>query len=99
MVIYDRVRENLRRYKTMSLPDLIDRSINETLARTVMTSGTTLLALLALFFFGGPVISGFTFAMIWGVLVGTYSTIYIASPLLLHLNLRHESVAPATQTP
>ena len=99
VVIYDRVRENLRRYKTMPLPDLIDRSVNETLARTVMTSGTTLLALTALFVFGGPVISGFTFAMIWGVLVGTYSTIYVACPLLLHLNLRHESVAPATQTP
>jgi preprotein translocase SecF subunit len=97
VVIYDRVRENLRRYKTMSLPELIDRSINETLARTVMTSLTTLLALIALFVFGGPVIRGFTFAMIWGVLVGTYSTIYIASPLLLHLNLRRESVAPATQ--
>ena len=99
VVIYDRVRENLRRYKAMSLPELIDRSINETLARTVMTSLTTLLALIALFVFGGPVIRGFTFAMIWGVLVGTYSTIYIASPLLLHLNLRRESVAPATQTP
>jgi preprotein translocase subunit SecF len=98
VVIYDRVRENLRRYKSMSLPALIDRSINETLARTVMTSLTTLLALVALFVFGGPVIRGFTFAMIWGVLVGTYSTIYIASPLLLHLNLRRESVAPATQT-
>ena len=99
VVIYDRVRENLRRYKSMLLPELIDRSINETLARTVMTSLTTLLALLALFAFGGPVIRGFTFAMIWGVLVGTYSTMYIASPLLLHLNLRRESVAPATQTP
>jgi preprotein translocase SecF subunit len=97
VVIYDRVRENLRRYKTMALADLIDRSINETLARTVMTSLTTLLALIALFLFGGPVIRGFTFAMIWGVLVGTYSTVYIASPLLLHLNLRRESVAPATQ--
>jgi preprotein translocase SecF subunit len=99
VVIYDRVRENLRRYKTMPLADLIDRSINETLARTVMTSLTTLLALIALFAFGGPVIRGFTFAMIWGVVVGTYSTVYIASPLLLHLNLRRESVAPATQTP
>jgi preprotein translocase subunit SecF len=64
-----------------------------------MTSLTTLLALLALFVFGGPVIRGFTFAMIWGVLVGTYSTMYIACPLLLHLNLRRESVAPAAQTP
>jgi preprotein translocase SecF subunit len=99
VVIYDRVRENLRRYKTMSLPELIDRSVNETLARTVMTSLTTLLALVALFVLGGPVIRGFTFAMIWGVLVGTYSTVYIASPLLLHLNLRRERVAPAAQTP
>jgi preprotein translocase subunit SecF len=99
VVIYDRVRENLRRYKTMPLAELIDRSINETLARTVMTSLTTLLALIALFVFGGPVIRGFTFAMIWGVLVGTYSTIYVASPLLLRLHLRRESVAPAPQTP
>jgi preprotein translocase SecF subunit len=95
VVIYDRVRENLRRYKSMALPELIDRSVNETLARTVMTSLTTLIALFA---FGGPVIQGFTFAMIWGVLVGTYSTIYIASPLLLHLNLRSESMALAPQT-
>ena len=99
VVIYDRVRENLRRYKSMGLRDLLDRSLNETLARTVMTSLTTLVALGALFVFGGPVIRGFTFAMIWGVLVGTYSTIFVATPLLLHLNLRRESVAPATQTP
>jgi preprotein translocase SecF subunit len=99
VVIYDRVRENLRRYKAMALPELLDRSINETLARTVMTSLTTLVALVALFVFGGPVIRGFTFAMIWGVLVGTYSTMFVATPLLLHLNLRRESVAPATQTP
>ena len=98
VVIYDRVRENLRRYKTMALSELLDRSINETLARTVMTALTTLVALIALFVFGGPVIRGFTFAMIWGVLVGTYSTIFVATPLLLHLNLRRESVAPATQT-
>ena len=96
VVIYDRVRENLRRYKSMAMPALIDRSLNEMLARTVMTSLTTLLALIALFVFGGPVIRGFTFAMIWGVLVGTYSSIYIAGPLLLHLNLRRDSVAPAT---
>jgi preprotein translocase SecF subunit len=99
VVIYDRVRENLRRYKTMALRELLDRSINETLARTIMTSLTTLIALIALFVFGGPVIRGFTFAMIWGVLVGTYSTIFVATPLLLHLNLRRESVAPAVQTP
>jgi preprotein translocase subunit SecF len=93
VVIYDRVRENLRRYKTMPLPELIDRSINETLARTVMTSFTTLLALIALVVAGGPVIRGFTIAMIWGVLIGTYSTIYVASPLILHLHLRREAMA------
>jgi preprotein translocase subunit SecF len=94
VVIYDRVRENLRKYKAMPLPDLIDRSINETLARTVMTSLTTLLALLALVLFGGPVIRDFTIAMIWGVVVGSYSTVYVASPIVLHLNLRRE---PAPQ--
>jgi preprotein translocase SecF subunit len=90
VVIYDRIRENLRRYKTMPLPDLIDRSVNETLARTVMTSATTLLALIALAVVGGPVIRDFTIAMIWGVLIGCYSTVYVASPIVLHLHLRRE---------
>lgn len=99
VVVFDRVRENLRKYKKMALPELLDRSLNDTLARTLMTSLTTLLALGALFIFGGPVIHDFTFAMIWGVLVGTYSSIFIASPLLLHLNLRAESVAlPTAET-
>lgn len=93
VVVYDRVRENLRKYKKMLLPDLLDRSLNDTLARTLMTSVTTLLALAALFIFGGPVIRDFTFALIWGVLIGTYSSIFIASPILLQLNLRAESVA------
>ena len=88
VVIFDRVRENLRRYKALPITELIDQSVNETLARTLMTSLTTLIALLALFFFGGEVVKGFTFAMIWGVLIGTYSTIYIASPALIYLNLR-----------
>jgi preprotein translocase SecF subunit len=99
VVIFDRVRENLRKYKTMPLSDLLDRSINETLARTMMTSLTTLLALVALLIFGGPVIRGFTIAMIWGVVIGTYSTVYISTPVLVHLNLRRESAAPAVQTP
>jgi preprotein translocase SecF subunit len=98
-VIFDRVRENLRKYKTMPLSDLLDRSINETLARTLMTSLTTLLALVALVVFGGPVIRGFTIAMIWGVVIGTFSTIYISTPVLMHLNLRRESAVPAVQTP
>ena len=94
VVIYDRIRENLRRYKAMPLPELIDRSINETLARTVMTSLTTLAALLALVLVGGPVIRDFTLAMIWGILIGTYSTIYVASPMILHLRLQREAAEP-----
>ena len=88
VVVYDRVRENLRKYKTMMLPALLNLSINETLSRTVLTSVTTLLALLTLFFFGGQVIKGFSFAMIWGVVVGTYSSIWIAVPLLLYMRLK-----------
>ena len=93
VVVFDRVRENLRKYKKMLLPDLLDRSLNDTLARTLMTSVTTLLALAALYIFGGPVIRDFTFALIWGVLIGTYSSIFIASPILLFLNLRADQVA------
>ena len=88
VVIYDRVRENLRRYKAMPLEQLLDRSINETLPRTLMTSLTTLLALIALYLFGGEVIRGFTIIMIWGVIIGTYSTFYVATPILYYLNLR-----------
>ncbi len=85
VVVYDRVRENLRKFKAMPMRDLLDVSINQTLSRTTMTSLTTLLALFALYFFGGEVIAGFTLAMIWGVVVGTYSSIFIAAPLLLWL--------------
>lgn len=87
VVLYDRVRENLRRYKTMSLAELLNQSINDTLSRTTMTSATTLLALVALFLFGGEVIRGFIFVMIWGIVIGTYSSIFIAAPLLLPLGL------------
>ena len=88
VVVFDRVRENLRRYKRASMIEILNRSLNETLARTTMTSLTTLLALLALYFFGGAVIRDFSFALIWGVLIGTYSSIFIAVPLLLYLKLR-----------
>jgi preprotein translocase SecF subunit len=98
VVIYDRVRENLRRYKAMPLPELIDLSVNQTLARTIMTSLTTVLALVALVLFGGPVIRGFTVAMIWGVVVGTYSSVYVASPMIIHLNLRRELLAQPAET-
>ena len=87
VVVYDRVRENLRKYKTLSLFELLNNSVNETLSRTVMTSVTTLLALLSLYILGGEVIRGFSFAMIWGVLIGTYSSICLAVPLLLYLKV------------
>ncbi len=87
VVVYDRVRENLRKYKTKPLGELLNESINQTLSRTVMTSVTTLLALMALYFLGGAVIRDFSFAMIFGVLIGTYSSIALAVPVLLHLNI------------
>ena len=90
VVVYDRVRENLRKYKKMDLSELLDIAINETLSRTVMTSVTTMLALVALYILGGEVIRGFTFAMIWGVLVGTSSSIFIASPLLMILGVKRD---------
>ncbi len=88
VVVYDRIRENLRKYKKKPIRELLDMSINDTLSRTVMTSVTTLLALLALYFLGGEVLRGFTFAMIFGILIGTYSSIFIASPVLILFNLR-----------
>lgn len=88
VVVYDRIRENARRFKKMAIPELLDLSINQTLSRTIMTSLTTLLALVALYVFGGEVIRSFVFAMIWGVLVGTYSSIYVAAPILQYLGLR-----------
>lgn len=87
VVVYDRVRENLRKYKTKPIEEVLDLSLNDTLSRTTMTSLTTLLALVALFLFGGAVIQGFVFAMIWGVLVGTYSSVFIAAPLLVTLGI------------
>lgn len=90
VVVYDRIRENLRKYKKLALIDLLDRSLNETLSRTILTSVTTLLALVSLYVFGGEVIRGFTFAMIWGVIVGTYSSVFIASPILLALDVSRD---------
>ncbi len=90
VVVFDRVRENLRRFKTTPLDDVLNLSINETLSRTIMTSVTTLIALFALYFLGGEVIRGFTFAMIWGVVVGTFSSVFVASPLLLLLGVKRD---------
>ncbi len=87
VVVYDRVRENLRKYKKKDFGELLNDSVNQTLSRTVMTSVTTLLALLALYFLGGAVIKDFSFAMIWGVIIGTYSSICLAVPMLMYLNV------------
>ena len=88
VVVFDRVRENLRSFKSLPLLKVLNKSINNTFSRTIMTSVTTLLALFALYFLGGDVIRGFTFAMIWGVLVGTYSSIFVAAKILLILNVK-----------
>ena len=94
VVVFDRVRENLRKYKKKPLSEVLNLSINETLSRTVMTSVTTLLALGALYVLGGDVIRGFVFAMIWGVIVGTYSSIFVASVILLWLGVKRDWSKP-----
>lgn len=90
VVVFDRVRENLRKYKKIALKDVLSMSINETLSRTVMTSVTTLIALISLYILGGDVIRGFVFAMIWGVVVGTYSSVFVASAILLRLGVKRD---------
>ncbi len=90
VVVFDRVRENLRKYKKTPLKDLLNMSINATLSRTVMTSLTTLIALISLFILGGDVIHGFVFAMIWGVIIGTYSSVFVASSILLRLGVKRD---------
>ena len=92
VVIFDRVRENLRKYSDIKIYELTNISINETLSRTLLTSITTLLALLAIYFFGGEILRGFSFAMILGVIFGTYSSIYIANTVLVRLNVTQKTV-------
>ncbi len=98
VVVFDRVRENLIKYKSKDLKEVLNLSINETLSRTFMTSATTLLALIALFVLGGDVIRGFVFAMIWGVVVGTYSSIFVASSILLRLGVKRDWSKPVDTT-
>ncbi len=93
VVVYDRIRENLRKYKKRPVGDVIDMSINQMLSRTILTSVTTLLALFSLYFLGGEVLASFTFAMIFGVFVGTYSSIFVAAPVLILFNLRPGQVS------
>lgn len=90
VVVFDRVRENLRKFRKRKLVEVLDLSINDTLSRTVMTSVTTLIALLALYVFGGDVIRGFVFAMIWGVVIGTYSSVFIATNVLLYFGVKRD---------
>jgi preprotein translocase subunit SecF len=90
VVIFDRLRENLIKYKTKPLRDVMNLSVNETLSRTVMTSGTTLLALIALLALGGDVIRGFVFAIFWGVIVGTYSSVFVAKNVVLMMGVNRE---------
>jgi len=92
VVIFDRVRENLRKYSDIKIYELTNISINETLSRTLITSITTLLALLSIFFFGGEILKGFSLAMIFGVIFGTYSSIYIANTVLVRLNVSQKTV-------
>ena len=93
VVIYDRVRENLRKYSDIKIFELTNTSINETLSRTLITSITTLLALLSIFIFGGEVLKGFSLAMILGVIFGTYSSIYIANPILVLFKVSYKTIA------
>ena len=95
VVVFDRVRENLRKNKKKDLKEVLNLSINETLSRTVMTSVTTLLALISLYVLGGDVIRGFVFAMIWGVIVGTYSSVFVASTILLWLGVKRDWSKPS----
>jgi len=90
VVVYDRIRAELRRYKKMPVSDILNLSINKTLSRTTVTSGLTGLSVVALYLFGGEVLRGFSLAMIWGILIGTYSTIFVASPMLIYMHLRRD---------
>ena len=92
VVIFDRVRENLRKYSDIKIFDLTNKSINETLSRTLITSITTLLALLSIYLFGGEILKGFSLAMIFGVIFGTYSSIYIANPILVKLRVSQKTI-------
>ncbi|MDB9812480.1 protein translocase subunit SecF [Candidatus Pelagibacter sp.] len=92
VVIYDRVRENLRKFSDIKIYDLTNISINETLSRTIITSATTLLALVSIYLFGGEILKGFSLAMIMGVIFGTYSSIYIANPILVKLRVSQKTI-------
>ena len=95
VVVFDRIRENMRKYKKMDFEQLLDLSINETLSRTVLTSSVTAVAVLALYLFGTEAIHGFSFAMLFGIIIGTYSSIFVAAPLLLYFGVSRDAAATA----
>jgi preprotein translocase subunit SecF len=97
VVVFDRIRYELRRYKTMNVRDVINLSLNATLSRTTVTSGLTLLSVLALAIWGGEAMRGFSIALVWGIVIGTYSTLFMATPLLLYANLRPGTKAKAAE--
>jgi preprotein translocase SecF subunit len=99
VVIYDRVRESMRKYRTMPLRDLINLALNETLSRTILTVSTVALAVLSLLGFGGEVLKGFSIAMLWGIVIGTYSSLFIAAPLLYYVQPNRRAIAKGTETP
>ena len=92
VVIYDRIRENLGKFHRLNISDIANLSINETLSRTIITSITTLLALISIFILGGEILRGFSFAMIMGVLIGTFSSIFVASPILKYFNVSYKTI-------
>jgi preprotein translocase subunit SecF len=98
VVVSDRIRENLRKFKRMDLTELLNISINETLSRTILTGVTAIAGILALLIFGGEVIRNFSFAMLLGILIGTYSSIFIAAPLLGYLGVKRETVGAALKS-
>lgn len=101
VVIYDRVREDIRKHRTLSFRDLINLALNETLSRTILTVSTTTLAVLALLLFGGQVLRGFSIALLWGMFIGTYSSLFIAAPLLYYIQPNRRAIAkdPDAATP
>jgi len=93
VVIYDRIRENLKKYSSLKIGEISNKSINETLSRTIITSSTTLLALISIFILGGEILKGFSLAMIIGVIIGTYSSIFVASPILKYFNVSFKTIS------
>ncbi len=99
VVIYDRVRESMRKHRTMPFRDLINLALNETLSRTILTVSTVALAVLSLLFFGGEVLKGFSIAMLWGIVIGTYSSLFIAAPVVYYIQPNRRAIARGAESP